>query len=65
MRVKCCRQPPPRVAWHVEKPYAGDILVGLTEKNEICRVAFLRNKNAAKIVAEWKKEWPKTEFYRE
>lgn len=65
MIIKCCRRPPARVAWHVETSYAGDLVVGLTEKNEICRTAFLRKNNAAKVAAKWKKEWPKTEFHRE
>jgi O-6-methylguanine DNA methyltransferase len=50
------------VAWRIENTYAGKILVGLTKNNEICRAAFLRKNKAAKIIAGWRKEWPKTEF---
>jgi O-6-methylguanine DNA methyltransferase len=65
VKIRCRRHPPVRVAWHVEKSYAGKLLVGLTEKNEICRVAFLRNNKAAKSIVQWRREWPKTEFYPE
>ncbi len=50
--------------WRVGPSYAGKLVVGLTEKNEICRVSFLRNKKTAEVIAGWRKEWPKTDFIR-
>jgi O-6-methylguanine DNA methyltransferase len=39
-------------------------MIGMTEKGEICRTAFLRKRKTADVLAEWSKIWPKTEFYR-
>jgi len=47
---------------HSADSKAGKLGIGLTEKNEICRVAFMRGRKPAKIIAEWRREWPQTEF---
>jgi O-6-methylguanine DNA methyltransferase len=64
MKVRTSRLPPERVAWGFAESPAGKLAVGLTGKGEICRVAFLRGRKATGPIADWRKEWPKTEFYR-
>jgi methylated-DNA-[protein]-cysteine S-methyltransferase len=64
MKMHAANRPPSRVAWSLGASPAGKLVVGMTEKNEICRIAFLRKSAASRIVAKWRNEWPHTEFYR-
>ena len=40
-------------------------MIGMTEQGEICRVSFLRKGKVSEALTEWRKNWPKTEFYRD
>ena len=54
--------PPQNVDWGVAASPAGKLLIGMTEKGEVCRIAFLGKKKASDIIGAWRKEWKKTEF---
>jgi O-6-methylguanine DNA methyltransferase len=62
--MKFATKPPARVEWGVVDSPAGKLVVGVTDKGEICRVTFLKKDAAAECVAEWQGEWPQTEFIR-
>jgi O-6-methylguanine DNA methyltransferase len=64
MKSRMIHQPPPRVLWNVGASPAGKLIIGMTEKGAICRIAFLRKSLASKIIATWRNEWPDTEFCR-
>jgi O-6-methylguanine DNA methyltransferase len=64
MKVRMGFAPPAHVSWGVASSPAGKLVIGLTEKGEICRLAFLRGSKAVEAVAEWQAEWPQTEFKR-
>lgn len=42
--------------------HALPLLVGLTEKNELCLVSFLKERKPETILKNWQAAWPKTEF---
>ncbi len=56
--------PPKQVHWGVTNSKAGKLAVGLTEKREICRISFLHGRKAEGILAQWKREWPRTAFVK-
>lgn len=62
MKIRTHHSPPKRVLWGTATSAAGKLAVGMTEKGEICRIVFLRGRKAAEAVAEWRSEWPQTEF---
>lgn len=64
MNVRVCRQPPHRVVWGIAPSPVGKIMVGRTDKKEICRIAFLQGMRVADVLAAWKKKWPKTDYVR-
>jgi len=62
MKIRLQKKPPKHVAWSVIKSPAGQLVIGISEKGEICRSGFLGRRRAADIAAEWQMEWPKTMF---
>jgi O-6-methylguanine DNA methyltransferase len=56
------QQPPRLVRWGFHSSPIGPLLVGITDKNVICRIAFAEGQKAADLLKEWQKSWPKTEF---
>ncbi len=56
--------PPARVAWGIAASPVGKVAVGLTEKGEVCRLAFLCNRQASEVLAAWRAAWPRTEFFK-
>jgi len=56
--------PPERVGWNIATSPTGKLVVGMTEKGEICRIGFLHRNVVSKILAGWRKKWPQTEFYQ-
>ena len=54
--------PPKLVSWGIAASPVGKLLIGLTERGEVCRVSFLGKQKANTIVAVWRKEWKKTQF---
>ena len=56
--------PPLQVMWGIVPSPVGKLMIGLTEKNEICRLAFLQKQKSEDIVAEWRAAWPQTDFVR-
>jgi O6-methylguanine-DNA--protein-cysteine methyltransferase len=64
MKVRTTVLPPAQVSWGIASSPAGKLAIGLTDKGEICRLAFLRGRKATEAVAEWQSEWPQTEFKR-
>ncbi len=65
MRIGAGRNPPKRVAWRAAKTYAGNLMIGATEKGDICRTAFLCGTKPADVLKRWQKSWPKTDFYKD
>jgi len=55
---------PARVSWAVVSSPVGKLIVGLTDKQEICRLSFLRHRKSADVISEWRHEWPRTAFVR-
>lgn len=55
------KSPPAHVSWGIAPSPAGKLIIGLTEKGEICLLSFLQDK-AADIVSEWQSQWPRTKF---
>lgn len=43
---------------------AGKLLIGLTEKDDLCRVSFAEKQSVRSLLQEWGKEWPETEFVK-
>ncbi len=64
MKLRFGNIPPKSVFWTLSKCAAGNIVVGITEKGEICRTAFLRARTLSDVLAEWEKDWAGTEFVR-
>jgi O-6-methylguanine DNA methyltransferase len=62
MNLRATLSPPKHVNWGIASSPAGKLLVGLTERGEVCRTGFLRGRKARDVVAEWQAEWPGTEF---
>ena len=64
MRLRRGALPPVRVTWGVVPSPAGKLAAGMTEKGEVCLIAFLRGRKASDAVAAWKAKWPRTAFSR-
>ncbi|MGB9152577.1 MAG: methylated-DNA--[protein]-cysteine S-methyltransferase [Alphaproteobacteria bacterium] len=64
MKLRTTTSPPLRVSWGTASSPAGKLVIGLTEKGEICRVGFLRGRKAVEMIAEWQSEWRQTSFKR-
>ncbi|MDD4615566.1 MAG: methylated-DNA--[protein]-cysteine S-methyltransferase [Alphaproteobacteria bacterium] len=64
MKLRFGAVPPKCVTWTLSKCVAGSLVVGVTDKGEICRAAFLRGRDMKGILKEWEKEWPKTDYVR-
>ncbi len=56
-------QPPSLVYWtlRLQSP-AGPLLVGATASGQICRVGFLKSSSKSRLLADWQKKWPRTQF---
>jgi O-6-methylguanine DNA methyltransferase len=64
MKLNLKSSAPTHVTWGTVSSPIGQLAVGFTDKQEICRVAFLRHDKVSKAVAAWRKEWPKTDFVK-
>jgi O-6-methylguanine DNA methyltransferase len=64
MKMRTTSVPPLRVLCSLQPSPAGKLVVGVTEKGEICRVTFLRSRLIPDVLAEWQSEWPQTSFKR-
>lgn len=53
---------PMTITWNIGELPPGEVVVGITEDGELCRVSFLRGRNTADLVGEWQQEWPATRF---
>jgi len=62
MKIVTKNTPPAKVTWGLAPSPAGKLVVGLTDKGQICRIAFLRKNRPQDIAAEWQNDWPKTAF---
>jgi len=52
--------PPDRLAWGTADSPLGELVVGLTEENQLCRASFVRERNVVDIVEEWQADWKRT-----
>lgn len=43
---------------------AGELLLGLTDNRELCRVGFIGKQSALDNLKQWQTEWPNTEFVK-
>ena len=59
------KQPPRLVRWGFHPSSCNPLMIGVTESGALCRIGFARGRDAAAILGEWKKAWPKTEFVRD
>lgn len=50
------------MTWGISTSSAGRLVIALTEKGEIGRVAFPRGRKAKDILTQWQREWPNTVF---
>jgi O-6-methylguanine DNA methyltransferase len=64
MKLRATTKPPPIITWGVATSPAGKLVVGMTDKGEVCRLEFLKKNDAADIAAKWQSEWPRTTFTR-
>ena len=62
MKVTGNAKPPATVTYGLVSSPVGKLVIGLDDKNQICRLAFLRKRKIAEVLAEWRHEWPKTNF---
>ncbi len=62
MKVKVQPDPPKKILWNVVASPAGKLVVGITEKRQLCRVSFLGKRDAIDIVHGWEMEWKRTLF---
>ena len=62
MKMIAKKHPPKHVSWGLASSPAGKLFVGLTEKNEICRISFLRKNSPSDILSEWQLDWKHTQF---
>ena len=53
---------PSKVTWGIVSSPTGKLVIGVSEKNQICRLTFLRDQKAADVIAEWQAAWPHTVF---
>lgn len=64
MRIRTGQIPPARMTWGITTSTAGRLIVAVTEKGEIGRIAFLRRRKAKDILMQWQREWPSTAFVK-
>ncbi len=62
MKSRAQKIPPKHVSWAAASTPVGKVVVGLTDKGEVCRVSFLRKRKAIEVVEEWQAEWKRTVF---
>jgi methylated-DNA-[protein]-cysteine S-methyltransferase len=62
MKLRMQIMPPEHVTWGTIASPVGKLAIGLTDKGEVCRLAFLRGRKAADAVSEWQTDWPRTAF---
>ena len=64
MKIRTTFLPPARIFWGIAASPVGKLVIGLTDKNEICRISFLRGSKPSGVIAEWQGEWPRAKFSR-
>ena len=64
MKIKIQPEPPAKILWNIVPSAAGKLVVGVTEKGWLCRVSFLRDRDAIDVVHGWEMEWKRTSFMR-
>src|SRR6185312_9109055 len=60
--VKFEQQPPRLVRWGFHASPFGSLMIGITDKDVLCRIEFARGRKAHEILEEWQTAWRKTEF---
>lgn len=56
-------QPPSLVYWSLRpQSPAGPLLIGATANGQLCRVGFLKSSSKSRLLADWQKKWPRTQF---
>jgi O6-methylguanine-DNA--protein-cysteine methyltransferase len=53
---------PARVYWGCHDTPMGPIMLGISDDNTLCKIAFSSSYGALYDLSEWKEEWPDTEF---
>ena len=62
--IRLTTMPPLTVEWAIVPSPVGKLVLGLTKKNEVCRLAFLQGHKAEEIIEVWYTAWPQTDFVR-
>lgn len=62
MKISVQELPPRVVIWGLAKVPLGNVVVGMSEEGEVCRISFLRDWNAVQVVEKWQREWEHTHF---
>jgi AraC family transcriptional regulator of adaptative response/methylated-DNA-[protein]-cysteine methyltransferase len=65
LKASFVRHPPSVVRWGFCAYGAFKLVVGVTEKGEICRLSFARSTGRRAVPSLWKKSWPNTDFSRD
>ena len=60
--IRTSTSPPLCVTWGVAPSPVGKIVIGMTEKGEICRLDFLQECKLEEVLDLWQAAWPRTEF---
>ena len=58
-------QPPRLVRWGFHSSPYKPLFIGVTEDGALCRLAFANGRNAAALLQESQKAWPKTTFVKD
>jgi O-6-methylguanine DNA methyltransferase len=64
MKINIKSSAPLLVTWGVVSSPVGRLVIGMTEKKQLCRIAFLPKGKAEAVITKWRKEWRKTEFIK-
>ncbi|MDD3371176.1 MAG: MGMT family protein [Alphaproteobacteria bacterium] len=62
MKLRSSVSSPACVAVYGFRSSVGKLLVGVTERGEICRSGFAAGRLQKDLIDEWRRRWPKTDF---
>ncbi len=60
--IRFASQPPAVVFYGPCPEKAAPVLIGVTERGAVCRLAFLQGQSPRRLLKRWKEEWPRAEF---